>query len=69
MECPECKGKYDIKDVPNSAVQMLRLRYDKLRPSLASTTSEVNVHHFTEVLDRIAALDNTHDQHSPVITH
>jgi hypothetical protein len=61
MECPECKAKYDIKDVPNSAVQMLRMRYDKLRATLSSSNLTVTQVSFVDHLDRIAALD-THSE-------
>ena len=37
MQCPTCRKQYDIKDIPASAVALWRSRYDKLRPSLAST--------------------------------
>ena len=64
MECPERRAKYDIREVPTSAVQMLRLRYDKLRATLASVTSEVHVTHYSDHLERIAALD-THAEVAP----
>lgn len=42
MMCPSCREKYEVKDISPAAVSLLRTRYDKLRPSLAST--EVTVH-------------------------
>lgn len=32
--CPSCRKDMEIKELPVSAVQLLRARYDKLRPSL-----------------------------------
>lgn len=52
--CESCKGEHSIPEIPNSAVQMLRMRYDKLRPTLASTTSEIHVTHFGDALARMA---------------
>ena len=62
MMCPSCRIKYDIKEIPASAVGLWRARYDKLRPSLAST--EVTVHDPRDSADavqlatRLAALFN-----------
>ena len=42
MQCPSCREKYEVKDISPSAVALLRARYDKLRPSLASTEVTMN---------------------------
>lgn len=51
--CPECKGKYPAHNVPKSVVAMMRMRYDKLRPTLAATTSEVRITNYGDALERI----------------
>lgn len=37
VECPTCKKKHEIKVLDNSVVTAMRMRYDKLRPSLSAT--------------------------------
>lgn len=36
LHCPSCKGKFEIKEITSQAVNLIRARYDKLRPSLTA---------------------------------
>jgi len=42
INCPSCKKDYEIKELPATAVALIRARYDKLRPSL-SAVEQTNV--------------------------
>ncbi len=63
LQCPTCKSKMDVndlKDIPASVSQLIKVRYDKLRPSLQAT--ELTVHDPRDMADpaelstRLAAL-------------
>lgn len=34
--CPTCKGSFEIKDVNPAVISAMKIRYDKLRPSLSA---------------------------------
>ena len=36
MTCPSCQERYNIKELPTSVVNLIKARYDKLKPSLSS---------------------------------
>lgn len=37
ITCPSCKQKHQIKTLDSSVIAAMRIRYDKLRPSLTAT--------------------------------
>lgn len=41
LQCPTCRKDMEIKELPASAVQLLRSRYDKLRPSLQAVEQTI----------------------------
>ena len=36
MQCPTCQNDFDIKEINPAVIQALKIRYDKLRPSLSA---------------------------------
>lgn len=36
MQCPTCQEEFPVKDITPAAAQLLRSRYDKLRPTLSA---------------------------------
>jgi hypothetical protein len=42
MQCPTCQNEYEIKQVDSAVIQALKIRYDKIRPTL-SAVEQTNV--------------------------
>lgn len=62
LHCPECKERLEIKDIPNAAVQLLKIRYDRLRAALSSHTVEYRGESLADALARLAKLEAQRNQ-------
>ena len=61
LKCDKCKSDMHLSEIKPAVAQLLKARYDKLRPTLASSEVKITTESMSDVLKRVAERKQAQD--------